>query len=209
METLERWKIDVERSTLAFSLRHAAIGQIKGEFRCWGGELKLDPVNPRTAGVRIWVELSSLETGSRSRDEEILRTELFDQRWEPALEFDSERLEVDSSDRMTLVGWLALRSMRKEISIDLTANGLEIDRSGAARFTCTAKASVDRHALGLARPRGAADWLNDHLLGETIDILAHIEAIRGGSLDTRAEIVTLRSLRGLALGRPGPTELVA
>ena len=100
METCERWKIDAERSTLKFSLRHVAIGQIKGEFHCWGGEVKIDPANPRMAGVRIWVDLSSLETGLRSRDEEILRTELFDQRWEPALEFDSERLEIDSSDRI-------------------------------------------------------------------------------------------------------------
>ena len=185
MKTLERWKIDVERSRLTFSLRHAALGQIRGEFRCWGGEVRLDPASPRAAAVRIWVELSSLETGSRGRDRAILRTELFDQRWEPALEFDGERLEIDSSDRMTLVGWLGLRSLRRQIAIDLTAHRLELDGSGAPRFVCTARASIDRRSLGLKKPRHAAHWLADHLLGDTIELMAHVEATREGAGDAR------------------------
>jgi polyisoprenoid-binding protein YceI len=178
MEASERWKIDMDRSTLTFSLAHAAIGQIKGEFRCWGGEAWTDPVDHQKTNVRIWVELSSLETGSRRRDEAILHTELFDQRWEPALEFDGDRLEIGSSDHMTLVGWLALRSLRKQVSLDLTASTLALDRPGAPRFVCTAKASIDRRSLGLRRPRSVKHWLDDRLLGDTIDVVAHVEATR-------------------------------
>ena len=64
MATQQVWKIDVERSALQFSLRHKLLGEIAGQFRCWGGQVRIDPENPRKADVRIWVELSSIDTGS-------------------------------------------------------------------------------------------------------------------------------------------------
>ena len=67
-----------------------------GKFHCWGGQLRIDSADPRKTEVRIWVELPSIDTGSPARDNEILRTELLDQREEPALEFEGERLEIDA-----------------------------------------------------------------------------------------------------------------
>jgi len=176
MATQELWTIDVDRSALRFSLRHKLLGEIGGQFHCWGGQLRIDSANPREAEVRIWVELSSIDTGSASLDEQILRTELFDQRDEPALEFDGERLEVDAADHFTLVGWLGLHSFRKEISVAVEDCALELGAAGSPRFVCTARASVERKALGLRRQRGLDHWLSEQLLGETIDIAAHIEA---------------------------------
>jgi polyisoprenoid-binding protein YceI len=184
MATQELWTIDVDRSALRFSLRHKLLGEIGGQFRCWGGQLRIDSANPREAEVRIWVEVSSIDTGSPSLDERILRTELFDQREEPALEFDGERLEVDASDHFTLVGWLGLHSFRKEISVAVEDCALQIGPSASPRFVCTARASVERKALGLHRKRRLDHWLSEQLLGDTIDIAAHIEA--EGSVGTAA-----------------------
>ena len=176
MATQELWTIDVDRSALRFSLRHKLLGEIGGQFHCWGGQLRIDSANPREAEVRIWVELSSIDTGSASLDEQILRTELFDQRDEPALEFDGERLEMGASYHFTLLGWLGLHSFRKEISVAVADCALETGTSAPPRFVCTARASVERKALGLRRQRGLDHWLSEQLLGETIDIAAHIEA---------------------------------
>lgn len=184
MATQELWTIDVDRSALRFSLRHKLLGEIGGQFRCWGGQLRIDSANPRAAEVRIWVELSSIDTGSAGLDEQILRTELFDQRQEPALEFDGERLEIDASDHFTLVGWLGLHAFRKEISVAVEDCALEISTSASPRFVCTARASVERKALGLRRKRGLDHWLSEQLLGDTIDVAAHIEA--EGSVATAA-----------------------
>jgi polyisoprenoid-binding protein YceI len=179
MDRCERWEIDPERSNLKFTLRHAALGKIAGEFRCWGGHVVLDPSNPKELTVRVWVELSSIDTGSRSRDQAILHTELFDQRWEPALEFDSERLEGDAPDRTKLVGWVGLHGLRKKVSIDVAGQRLETDRSGATRCVCSAKVLVDRRSLGLQQPASLPGWLNDHLVGRMISIAAHVEAAPG------------------------------
>jgi polyisoprenoid-binding protein YceI len=197
MDSQEQWKIDVEHSTLHFSVRHKLLGEISGEFRCWGGRVRVDELTPQKTAVRIWVELSSIDTGSRSRDDALLRTELFDQRWEPALEFDGERLEVDAADHLALVGWLGLHSLRKEISVAVDAYALEVSASKPARFTCTARASIDRRALGLTRKLGAGHWLSDQLLGDAIDIMARVEATVENPV-AAARPATLTALRSRA-----------
>jgi polyisoprenoid-binding protein YceI len=176
MDTRESWKIDGDRSTLTFRLPHTLLGDIHGRFGCWGGRVLVDPAKPQRFAVRIWVELSSIDTGSRRCDEEILNTELFAQRWEPALEFDGDLLEIGPSAGITLAGWLSLRGLRKRASVTIDAPWLGLDPSGRPRLVCTARASLDRQALGLRRPRNVRDWLSDRLLDETIEIVAHVEA---------------------------------
>jgi polyisoprenoid-binding protein YceI len=178
MDNLESWSIDAERSTLQFRLPHVLLGEIEGQFACWGGRVRVDTADPRRSTVRIWVELASLSTGSRQRDEEILHTELFDQRWEPALDFDAEKVELDDADRITVPGWLSLRTIRRRFSIVIDSPAVQVDRSGALRVVCTARASIDRRALGLHHPRGMRSWLADQVVGETIEIVAHVEAVQ-------------------------------
>jgi polyisoprenoid-binding protein YceI len=178
MQVNELWRIDPERSTLRFSLRHALLGELGGQFGCWGGHVRLDGATPPTVAARIWVELSSIDTGSLKRDDQILRTELFDNAWEPALEFDGERLEIDASGRLKMSGWLGLRSRRTEVALDLAGAAMGVDVSGTPRFTCTATASISRRALGLRKNRGGGHWLDDQLLAENIDVVAHVEAVR-------------------------------
>jgi len=175
---LETWRIDFDRSTLRFRIPHARQGEITGQFDCWGGTVLVDLGDIRRISVRIWVELSSIDTGSRLRDEAILRTELFEQQWEPGLEFDGDRWEIDGADGIRLIGLLGLRGFRKAISIKIDAPSLEVDPDGRPRFVCTAATSIDRKSLGLQHPRVPGHWLSDLLLGEKIEMVAHIEAIQ-------------------------------
>ena len=208
METPESWKIDADRSTLTFRLPHARLGDIQGRFGCWGGRVLVDAGNPRRSAVRIWVELSSIDTGSRRRDEHILSTEIFDQRWEPALEFDGDSLETDPSAGITLSGWVSLRAFRERARVTLDAPRLELDPSGRPRFVCTARASLDRQGLGLRRPRKIRDWLSDRLLGGTIEIVAHVEAVPESASQALLPLVTLDALRSrVGLGLPAAAAL--
>jgi polyisoprenoid-binding protein YceI len=190
MQVNELWRIDPERSTLRFSLRHALLGEIGGQFGCWGGQVRLDGATSPAAATRVWVELSSIDTGSLKRDDEILRTELFENAWEPALEFDGQRLEIDASGHVKLIGWLGLRSRRTEVSINLDGYAVDVDASGIPRFTCAATASISRRALGLHKKRDVGHWLSDQFLAENIDIVAHVEAVRDRASDTFPSVMT-------------------
>jgi polyisoprenoid-binding protein YceI len=202
MDARESWRIDPDRSNLTFRLTHARLGEILGRFGCWGGRVVVDPARPDRPRVWIWVELSSIETGSRERDDEILKTELFEHPWEPALEFDGDRLEVGPAGGLRLLGWLSLRAARTAASIELDAPLLDVDPAGRPRFVCSAHASIGRKALGLHRRGKVEDWLSDRLLGDEIELVAHLEAARDGGPSGLALPDALRSRVAPAEARP-------
>jgi polyisoprenoid-binding protein YceI len=169
----ECWSIDTEESSLIFSVRHALLGEIRGEFCCWGGRVLLDSCAPSQPSVHVWVDLSSLDTGSRRRNDAILETELFDIQWQPGLVFDGDRIEQTLDGRTTLTGWLDLHCLRQQISIDVTR--VPSDEK-AAELIATARASIDRRAFGLRREATARDWLSERLVDRTIEMTALIVA---------------------------------
>ena len=177
MGACERWRIDSERSTLRFHIHHAVLRELDGQFQCWGGMVLFDP-DPGRCSVRIWVDLSSIDTGSTSRDNSILATEVFDGIAEPALVFDSQRVEALDADRGLVVGWLALNSFRKQIAVKVERDPTHAFPPGTMRLGFIARASIERAALGLHRPRSARDWLSEQLVGDTIDIASSIELAR-------------------------------
>ena len=174
----ERWRIEPERSTLRFRIGHAVLGEIGGQFHCWGGLALLDKADLRRSAVRIWVDLSSIDAGSPERDEYILGTELFDLQSEPALVFDSERIELSSAGRGVVAGRLAVHSFSTEIAVVVEARAPRRDASGTWHLVYTARTSVNRAAIGLRRSRHIVDWLDERVLGETLEIDAHVEARR-------------------------------
>jgi polyisoprenoid-binding protein YceI len=144
MDAREKWQIDPERSTLKFSIGHSVLREIGGQFHCWGGLLLVDKVDLRRSAIRIWVDMSSIDTGSAERDELILATEPFDVHWEPALAFDSERVEIGRVGRGTVVGRLALHGFHQEIEVEVEAEAPRRHEKGAWHIVYNARASIDR-----------------------------------------------------------------
>ena len=201
MDTREVWRIDPESSTLRFSLRHKLLGQLSGQFECWGGQILFDRADQKRSAVRIWVDLSSIDTGSNARDEYILSTHLFDVHWEPALVFDSDHVDIDDAEHAAVVGWLTLQAVRKRVVVEIEASVPQPERGGAQRFICSARASISRAAFGLRRSHRGGDLLSDAMLGEEIDMLAQIEATGVPSTPITNDSAA-HPVRGMACGVP-------
>ena len=180
MDAREQWRIDPERSTLRFTIPHAVLGTVDGQFHCWGGLVLLDPLERGRSVVRIWVDLSSIDTGSARRDESLLDTELFDVRWEPGLCFDSEQMALVDAHHAVLLGQLAVRCLCKQVVVVVEAKAVWRGVDGSDRRSFIARASIERSAFGLRRRGHLPDWLSDRLLGDRVDIDAYVEAVREG-----------------------------
>jgi polyisoprenoid-binding protein YceI len=175
VETRERWRIDDTRSTLTFRLRHLALPAIEGHFDCWGGTVLLDRSEPGRSVVRLWVDLSSIETGSPKLDAAIFATELFDLQWEPAVVFDSTCVEVDDARHATVIGQLAVHTFRHEIRVAVEAQDPRREEAGARRLAYSAHFSVDRATFGLRRRRHIVDGMAERFLADAIEIAAQVE----------------------------------
>ena len=179
MEPQERWRIDPDRSTLSFSIHHAVLLKVVGQFQCWGGEVSIGPGSEH-GSIHIWVDLTSIDTGSTERDQYILSTELFDVRAEPGLVFDADRIEVTDPSHGRIVGWLAIHCSRRRITISIERVAAPQVVGGVEHLIFRASASVSRRALGLRRRDHIRDWLGEQVLDDKIEMMATIELVRDG-----------------------------
>jgi hypothetical protein len=135
----------------------------------------LDRSDPGRSTVRLWVDLSSIETGSPRRNAAIFATELFDLHWEPAVVFDSTRVDVHDDRHATVIGKLAVHTFRHEVRVAIEGHAPGREEVGARRLAYSAHASVDRATFGLRRRRHIVDWLAERFLAEAIEIAAEVE----------------------------------
>ncbi len=182
MDPLELWRIDPNQSELRFRVRHAVLREIRGQFHCWGGMFWCDESDPRRSRIHVWVDLSSIDTGSARRDAHILATELFDLPAEPALVFDSDRIDLAAPDGGIIRGLLALNSCRQRVSVLVEQGGLRRDSAGAAHRIYAARGSFLRSALGLRRKGSAGDFLADAILADTVEFEGCFEVTRDEAL---------------------------
>jgi polyisoprenoid-binding protein YceI len=172
------WRIDPDRSTLRFSLRHIIVHEIRGSFTRWGGGLSLDETDPNRSAVRVWVDLASIDTGEPSRDDHVRSPEFFDVERFPRAHFASSAIVTPAGEPPTVRGMLDLHGVRREVTLQVTERRPAADAEGPdgpARLIFTVKGRLDRREFGLR-------WNQDLdaggiVLGDEIVVAAHIEAV--------------------------------
>jgi polyisoprenoid-binding protein YceI len=172
---LETWRIDASHSTLKLSLRHLVIGEIRGRFARWGGELVLDPKNVDASRVDVWVDLASLDTGDAERDAHVRSAEFFDVARHPRAEFHGTHLVTNADGSARLSGTLRLRGVSGAVELALEDYGTRTE-AGRSLRTCVARGKLDRQAFVL-------HWNQDLdvggvVVGDEVRIEARVELVR-------------------------------
>lgn len=171
----KEWRIDSERSTLRFSLRHIIVSEIRGSFGRWGGTITHDEVDPTKSIVNVWVDLNSVDTGDQERDRHVCSSEFFDIERFPLATFTSTNVRLD--DRSPVVqGALDLHGVTAQVDLEIVEREHTTDPSGIERTTYSISGRLDRREFGL---RWNQDLdLGGIVVGDDIRIQAHIESVR-------------------------------
>ena len=173
----DEWQIDLERSTLRFSLRHVVIREIRGQFRRWGGTITLDAQILARSSVRLWVDLASVDTDDPGRDDQIRSPEFFDVWSFPRATFSSTGLHLTEHANPIVKGRLDLHGFIEEVEVEVTRHDRWTSGKGVDRASYEAKARIDRRKFGLR-------WNQDLdvggvVVGDEIELVAQLEAVRG------------------------------
>jgi hypothetical protein len=140
--------------------------------------LLLDKNDLRRSAIRLWVDLSSFDTGSAKHDERINAAGLFDVLWEPALVFDSERLQMSDAGHGVIVGRLAVHCVDREAAVAIEPKAPRRDASGVWHLVCRASTSIHFGALRWRQNQRRGSWLTNLVWGQAVQIVAHVEAVR-------------------------------
>jgi polyisoprenoid-binding protein YceI len=180
----ERWEIDPGRSSLAFSLRHIVMQQIRGRFERWGGTIFVNREAPWLSSAEIWVDLASITTDAPERDAHVRSAEFLDVARFPRARFRGT--DVRLAQGLVIVGGtLDLHGIIHGIEVRAEIEKTTTAPDGRERARYTARGTVNRQAFGLR-------WNQDldaggFVVGDDVDLVAEIEVVRAnGSRSSNA-----------------------
>jgi polyisoprenoid-binding protein YceI len=134
-----RWRIDPQRSSIEFHVRHLwGLQTVKGRFERFDGILDL----AAEPSIELTIEADSLNTNQVKRDEHLRSADFFDTANHPQVRFVSRRATLDGH-RLDVHG--ELQAAGKSMPIELEG----VIRSVGDKLEVDVQTFADHHLLGM------------------------------------------------------------
>lgn len=115
--------IDSDHSVLGFAIRHMMIAKVRGQFNKIKGTINYDQSDIGNSSVELEVDVSSIYTGIKKRDEHLRSSDFFDVEKYPKITFKSKSVEPAGENRLKVIGDLTMHGVTRRISIDIDCLG--------------------------------------------------------------------------------------
>jgi polyisoprenoid-binding protein YceI len=168
------WNVDPSHSTVGFVARHLMISKVRGHFRDFSGSIVVAD-NPLESSVQARVDLASVDTGDRGRDEHLRSADFFTVDRHPQMTFVSTGVKEDGDDYL-LFGDLTINGITRQVELSLEFDGVIGDPWGGTRAAFTAEADVNRKDWGIEW--NAAIETGGVVVGDKVKIQLDIEAVK-------------------------------
>ena len=146
--TQSTWQIDPAHSLLEFSVRHMMVATVKGRFSQLRGTITDIADDPALSSVEVVVDAASISTGDVDRDGHLRSADFFDVEQYPTITFTSRRIQ-GSRDEFTLTGDLTMHGVTREVTLDVTLNGVGTNPYGKTIAGFSAETKINRKDWGL------------------------------------------------------------
>jgi polyisoprenoid-binding protein YceI len=176
--TRSTWKIDNSHSLVEFSARHMMFTTVKGRFANVEGIISDVSDDPTQSSVEVTIDAASITTADPQRDAHLRSADFFDVEQYPTITFKSRRIE-GSLNEFKLIGDLTMRGQTREVSLDVTFNGVGITPFGSTAAGFTAEGKLNRKDWGLNWNVGLE--AGGVLVSDQIKLSLEIEATRQDS----------------------------
>lgn len=136
------YAVDPARSQIRF---HASsrLMDADGRFHRFGGEVRFDDSRPEAAAARLTVEVASIDTGIRMRDDHLRSEDFFHVERYPTATFLVASASRDA-ERWVVSGQLTVRGVTQPLSLPVT-----VSRTGA-ELRIRGEFTVNRQAFGIS-----------------------------------------------------------
>ncbi|MDJ0342069.1 YceI family protein [Streptomyces sp. H10-C2] len=170
------YTIDPTHSEVGFSVRHAMVTTVRGQFAEYEGSLHLDGADPHLSTAELVIKVASIDTNQAQRDDHLRTGDFFDAPAFPEITFRSISAERLGEDSYRLTGDLTIKGTTRPVTLDLAYNGAAKDLYGNERVGFEGTAKIDRTDWGLNY--NAALETGGVLIGEQVKLHFDISAIK-------------------------------
>jgi len=116
---MKRCTIDPDHSVAAFAVRHLMIANVRGMFHGISGVIAYDDRDITRSSVEATIDVASLITGVRKRDEHVLSDEMLDAARFPTMTFRSASIERIGDGAVKVHGDLTIHGVTKRVAFDV------------------------------------------------------------------------------------------
>jgi polyisoprenoid-binding protein YceI len=147
------WTIDNVHSQVGFSVRHMMVSTVRGQFRKYGGSVKIDPKDFTRSTFEGEVDVASIDTGNPDRDNHLRTGDFFDAPNHPKIRFRSTRVEGKAGaggDEYRVTGDLTIRGVTRPVTLDVEFHGTQKNHYGTTVAGVTARGTINRKDFGVS-----------------------------------------------------------
>lgn len=136
------WDIDPAHTDVGFVVRHMVVSKVRGRFDEVKGEI-VTAENPLESSVDITIDLSSISTNNKQRDDHVRSADFFEVEKHPEMTYQASGARRDG-DNFVLDGELTLKGVTRTVPLTFEFNGVGPDPFGGTRAGFSATARINR-----------------------------------------------------------------
>jgi polyisoprenoid-binding protein YceI len=150
MSAKTKWSVNPAHTEISFKVAHLLLSNIKGVFKKFDASIETKENDFTSAKIVFWINLSSLETGDKKRDEHLKSAEFFDVKKHKKMTFVSDGFEkTGKDDCYNLWGYLTMKGITNRIKLDVKSVSPAKDLYGNETAGFTINGKISRKDWGL------------------------------------------------------------
>lgn len=143
------WELDPTHAELGFKVRHMMVSWTRGKFDRFEGSLQLDEKDVTKSKLTVSVDVASVNTNVKDRDEHLRSADFFAVEKFPKMTFTSTKVE-QRQGRLLVTGDLTIRGVTRPVTLDADPLPPAVkDPWGRYRTGTRATATLKRKDFGL------------------------------------------------------------
>lgn len=155
--------------TLTFSFVQAG-ADTPGSFRQFATGMTWDAKNPAAGRLDVTVQVASLETQDKDRDDTLASADLFDAKKYPTAQFTAGSFEKRPDGGLVAVGKLTLRGVTRDLRLPLTI------RENTGGIEISGETTLKRLDFGV----GQGEWKSTEWVGDEVKLRYQVPLARAG-----------------------------
>jgi polyisoprenoid-binding protein YceI len=169
------YAVDPMHSKVGFEIPHLVISSVEGRFNTFEGTFDLNDTFTKST-FKTSVDVSSIDTGEKKRDEHLVSPDFFDAAKFPKMTFESTEIK-GTADAFKLVGNLSIHGVTKKVTFDGKYLGSVVDGYGNQKVAFQAKSKINRKDFGLTWSQAVEAG---PVVGDTVEVSLNIQAGKPG-----------------------------
>lgn len=118
-QAIEYRHVDVAHSQIRFTSRQMGV-PVDGVFHTFGAGMAFDPRAPAAARGQLRIALSSIDTGIREANDEVVGAQWFDVKRYPEARFELRQIQPLGAGRFQVSGVLSLKGASRPLQVNTT-----------------------------------------------------------------------------------------